>query len=69
MGCFKTIEVIAKDDLEKHLVTFVNKVLMPAMINDLKNKIIPDLINQLQYQETKLDEKLDTSSNKIEINF
>ena len=63
------LEVIAKDDLEKHLSKFVNKVLMPAMINDLKNKIIPELINQLQYQETKLEEKSDVSSNKIEINF
>jgi hypothetical protein len=65
MGCFKTIEVIAHDDLEKYLAKFVNKVLMPAMINDLKNKIIPELLAQLQMTE----EKLDVSSNKIEVNF
>jgi hypothetical protein len=57
MGCFKTIEVIAKDDLEKYLV--------PKIMKILKEKVIPELINQLQMTE----EKLDVSSNKIEINF
>jgi hypothetical protein len=63
MGCFKTIEVVAKDDIEKYLVKFVNKVIMPAMINDIKNKIIPELVAQLNMTE----EKLDVSSNAIEI--
>jgi hypothetical protein len=57
MGCFKTIEVIAKKDLELYLI--------PKIMKILEEKVIPDLINQLQMTE----EKLDVSSNKIEINF
>jgi hypothetical protein len=57
MGCFKTIEVIAKDDLEKYLV--------PKILSVLKEKVIPELINQLQFQE----DKLDISSNSIQKNM
>ena len=57
MGCFKTIEVIAKKDLELYLI--------PKIMKILEEKVIPELINQLQMTE----EKLDVSSNKIEINF
>jgi hypothetical protein len=55
MGCFRTIEVIAKKDLEIYLI--------PKIMKILKEKVIPELINQLQMTE----EKLDISSNKIEI--
>ena len=58
MGCFKTIEVIAKDDLEKYLV--------PKILSVLEEKVIPELINQLRnFQE----DKLDISSNSIQKNM
>jgi hypothetical protein len=55
MGCFRTIEVIAKKDLEIYLI--------PKIMKILKEKVIPELIHQLNMTE----EKLDISSNKIEI--
>lgn len=55
--CFKSVEVIAKDDLEK---------LVPILLKEIKTKILPELINQLQFQESKLD---DVSNNKIEMNL
>jgi hypothetical protein len=55
--CFKSVEVIAKDDLEK---------LVPILLKEIKTKILPELINQLQFQDYKLD---DVSNNKIEMNL
>ena len=55
MGCFRTIEVIAKKDLEIYLI--------PKIMKILKEKVIPELIHQLNMTE----EKLDISSNKIKI--
>jgi hypothetical protein len=55
--CFKSVEVIAKDDLEK---------LVPILLKEIKTKILPELINQLQYTEVRLN---DISNNKIEMNL
>jgi len=55
--CFKSVEVIAKDDL---------KQLVPILLEEIKTKILPELINQLQYTEVRLN---DISNNKIEMNL
>jgi hypothetical protein len=51
--CFKDIEVIAIKDIETYLV--------PKILDELKFKIIPIIINQLQFSE----DKLDISENKM----
>ena len=45
--CFKAIEVIAIKDVETYLV--------PKILEELKFKIIPVIINQLQMTEDKID--------------
>jgi septum formation topological specificity factor MinE len=45
--CFKSIEVIAIKDVETYLV--------PKILEELKFKIIPVIINQLQMTEDKID--------------
>ena len=55
--CFKSVEVIAKDDLEK---------LVPILLKEIKTKILPELINQMQFTEVRLN---DISNNKIEMNL
>jgi hypothetical protein len=51
--CFKAVEVIAVKDVETYLV--------PKILEELKFKIIPIMINQLQMTE----DKIDISENKI----
>jgi septum formation topological specificity factor MinE len=51
--CFKAIEVIAVKDVETYLV--------PKILEELKFKIIPVIINQLQFTE----DKIDVSENKM----
>ena len=51
--CFKSVEVVALEDVEKYL--------MPLILQELKFKIIPIMINQLQMTE----DKMDISENKI----
>ena len=55
--CFKSVEVIAKDDL---------KELVPILLQEIKTKILPELINQMQFTEVRLN---DISNNKIEMNL
>ena len=56
--CFKAIEVIAIKDVETYLV--------PKILDELKFKIIPVIINQLQMTEDKIDvSNNDVSENKI----
>ena len=45
--CFKAIEVIAVKDIETYLV--------PKILEELKFRIIPVIINQLQMTEDKID--------------
>ena len=45
--CFKSIEVIAVKDIETYLV--------PKILEELKFRIIPVIINQLQMTEDKID--------------
>ena len=45
--CFKAIEVIAVKDVETYLV--------PKILEELKFRIIPVIINQLQMTEDKID--------------
>ena len=56
--CFKAIEVIAVKDIETYLVT--------KILDELKFKIIPVIINQLQMTEDKIDiSNNDVSENKM----
>ena len=58
--CFKSIEVIAVKDIETYLV--------PKILDELKFKIIPVIINQLQMTEDTLNKgenKIDVSENKM----
>ena len=56
--CFKAIEVIAVKDVETYLV--------PKILDELKFKIIPVIINQLQMTEDKIDiSNNDVSENKM----
>ena len=58
--CFKAIEVIAVKDIETYLV--------PKILDELKFKIIPVIINQLQMTEDTLNKgenKIDVSENKM----
>ena len=58
--CFKAIEVIAVKDVETYLV--------PKILDELKFKIIPVIINQLQMTEDTLNKgenKIDVSENKM----
>ena len=52
--CFKAIEVIAVKDIETYLV--------PKILDELKFKIIPVIINQLQMTEDKIT---DISNNEL----
>ena len=52
--CFKAIEVIAVKDVETYLV--------PKILEELKFKIIPVIINQLQMTEDKIT---DISNNDL----
>ena len=52
--CFKAIEVIAVKDIETYLV--------PKILDELKFKIIPVIINQLQMTEDKIT---DISNNDL----
>ena len=54
--CFKSVEVVALEDIEKYL--------LPLILNELKFKILPIMINQLQMTEDTLN-KTDISENKI----
>jgi len=45
--CFKAIEVVAVKDIETYLV--------PKILEELKFRIIPVIINQLQMTEDKID--------------
>ena len=58
--CFKAIEVIAVKDVETYLV--------PKILEELKFKIIPVIINQLQMTEDTLNKgenKIDVSNNDV----
>ena len=58
--CFKAIEVIAVKDIETYLV--------PKILEELKFRIIPVIINQLQMTEDTLNKgenKIDVSENKM----
>ena len=52
--CFKAIEVIAVKDIETYLV--------PKILEELKFRIIPVIINQLQMTEDKIT---DISNNEL----
>ena len=52
-ACLSSVEVIAVKDLESYLV--------PKILEELKFKIIPIIINQLQMTE----DKIDISENKM----
>ena len=52
--CFKAIEVIAVKDIETYLV--------PKILEELKLRIIPVIINQLQMTEDKIT---DISNNDL----
>ena len=57
--CFKAIEVIAVKDIETYLV--------PKILEELKFRIIPVIINQLQMTEDKITDisNNDVSENKM----
>ena len=61
--CFKAIEVKAVKDIETYLV--------PKILEELKFRIIPVIINQLQFTEDTLNKgenKIDVSNNDVSEN-
>ena len=57
--CFKAIEVIAVKDIETYLV--------PKILEELKFRIIPVIINQLQMTEDKITEISNNELTEIKI--
>ena len=47
-SCFTTLEVVAVEE--------VRKIVLQELIKECKNVIIPEIIQQLQFTELKLDE-------------
>ena len=58
-SCFKSVEVMAIDDAKNYII--------PLVVEELRTKIIPDIIHALQMTETNLDSSLAQYADK-EIN-
>ena len=58
-GCLTKVEVVAFEE--------VKKVILQELINECRDKLIPEIIQQLQFTEKKQDELSKEQNNNISI--